>query len=96
MPIYSYKCSKCGKIIDKLEKAGENGNGKIVCDDCNADAFRIFSPVGIIFKGSGFYSTDYKSSTKGTSGVSSSSKAPSVKSTDEGSKSKEKESKVKS
>ncbi|MBL7060391.1 MAG: hypothetical protein ISS13_00990 [Actinobacteria bacterium] len=60
MPIYSYRCGKCGRIFDRVEKFGNNG--KRYCDYCNAEAFRVFSPVGIIFKGSGFYSTDYKSS----------------------------------
>jgi len=61
MPIYSYKCPKCGNVFEKMEKASDNG--KIArCESCNSQALRIFSPVGIIFKGSGFYSTDYKSS----------------------------------
>jgi len=59
MPIYSYRCSKCGETFDKLVKPG--GNGSIPCIHCQAETKRVFSPVGIIFKGSGFYSTDYKS-----------------------------------
>ncbi len=66
MPIYSYKCKKCEKIFDKFQKPGANGNTK--CESCNEEAIRIFSPVGIIFKGSGFYKTDYGSSTKAASG----------------------------
>ncbi len=65
MPIYSYKCSNCQKILDKFQKAGTNGSAK--CDFCNSEAIRIYSPVGIIFKGSGFYKTDYASSTKSSS-----------------------------
>lgn len=59
MPIYSYKCDSCGKTFDKLLKA--NGNGNVKCIYCDSDSKRLFSPVGIIFKGSGFYVTDYKS-----------------------------------
>ncbi|MDD3519844.1 MAG: zinc ribbon domain-containing protein [Actinomycetota bacterium] len=59
MPIYSYKCSNCEKIFDRFEKPGNNG--KVLCLDCGSEALRIFSPVGIVFKGSGFYSTDYNS-----------------------------------
>jgi putative FmdB family regulatory protein len=59
MPIYSYKCNNCGKIFDKFEKIG-NVN-KVFCTDCDSEALRIFSPVGIVFKGKGFYSTDYGS-----------------------------------
>ena len=57
MPIYSYKCSKCGKVFDKVQKVG--GNGKVCCKYCGEEAFRMFLPVGVIFKGSGFYTTDY-------------------------------------
>jgi len=70
MPIYSYKCDKCGKVFDKFQKVG--------CDDivkciyCNSGASRLFSSVGIIFKGSGFYTTDYKSSSKNLIGSSTS------------------------
>jgi putative FmdB family regulatory protein len=62
MPIYSYKCEKCGRIFDELQKAGYKGN--IKCIYCNSDASRLFSPVGVIFKGSGFYTTDYKSNSR--------------------------------
>jgi putative FmdB family regulatory protein len=64
MPIYSYKCDNCGEVFDKLGKVGENG--KVKCVECKSDTQRVFSPVGIIFKGSGFYSTDYKSESKST------------------------------
>jgi putative FmdB family regulatory protein len=62
MPIYSYRCDKCGEIFDKLVKPG--GNGCVPCVKCQSDTRRVFSPVGIIFKGSGFYSTDYKPGNK--------------------------------
>ena len=70
MPIYSYKCDSCGEIFDKLVKPGENG--KVLCVHCNSFTRRVFSPVGIIFKGSGFYSTDYKTGTKGAGHAASS------------------------
>lgn len=60
MPIYSYKCENCGRIFDKFQKVG--GDGNIKCIFCDSNTNRLFSPVGIIFKGSGFYTTDYKSS----------------------------------
>ena len=62
MPIYSYRCDKCGETFDKLVKPG--GNGCTPCIHCQSDTRRVYSPVGIIFKGSGFYSTDYKSGSK--------------------------------
>lgn len=60
MPIYSYRCKNCGKVFEKFRKVGSEG--KEYCDSCNSEALRLFLPSGIIFKGSGFYSTDYKSS----------------------------------
>jgi len=57
MPVYSYRCSKCGKVFEKLQKVGENS--KVYCEDCGGEASRMFLPVGVIFKGSGFYTTDY-------------------------------------
>ena len=60
MPIYSYRCKNCGKVFEKFRKMGSGG--KEHCDSCNSEALRLFLPSGIIFKGSGFYSTDYKSS----------------------------------
>ena len=59
MPIYSYKCENCGRIFDKFQKVG--GDGNIKCIFCDSNTNRLFSPGGIIFKGSGFYTTDYKS-----------------------------------
>jgi len=59
MPIYSYRCKNCGKVFEKFRKMGSEG--KEYCDSCNSEALRLFLPSGIIFKGSGFYSTDYKS-----------------------------------
>lgn len=62
MPIYSFRCEKCGKIFDEFKKLDENnGSSNTKCIYCGSNALRLFSSVGIIFKGSGFYSTDYKS-----------------------------------
>jgi len=44
------------------------------CDSCNSEALRLFLPSGIIFKGSGFYSTDYKSGSNKTINSSASVK----------------------
>jgi len=60
MPIYTYKCKNCGKVTEKFKSMNSNGSEK--CEHCSSETSRIFSPAGIIFKGSGFYTTDYKSS----------------------------------
>jgi putative FmdB family regulatory protein len=81
MPIYSYRCDKCGETFDKLVKPG--GNGSIPCVHCESDTRRVYSPVGIIFKGSGFYSTDYKSGSKNASGNTSEAKDKAEKTKDQ-------------
>lgn len=59
MPIYTYRCRKCGNTFEKFKSMSSNGTEN--CELCSAEALRVFSPAGIIFKGSGFYTTDYKS-----------------------------------
>ncbi len=59
MPIYTYKCTKCEHEVDVMQKVGDEPVKK--CELCGEDVRRVFHPVGIIFKGSGFYSTDNKS-----------------------------------
>jgi len=68
MPTYGYRCSNCGhefeiqqKITDPPLKA---------CPKCEGKLSKILYPVGISFKGSGFYSTDYKGSGKDSAGSS--------------------------
>jgi len=61
MPLYTYKCKNCGKVVEKFHKMSVDGAEK--CEDCGSETLRVFLPTGIIFKGSGFYSTDYKSGT---------------------------------
>ena len=56
MPIYEYECKKCSIRFELIKNFGENGNVK--CPECASEAYRIFTPVPIIFKGPGFYITD--------------------------------------
>ncbi len=56
MPIYEYECIRCSSRFEL--KRSFNDNTKVCCPQCEGDAQRIFSPVPIIFKGPGFYSTD--------------------------------------
>jgi len=69
MPTYGYRCSNCGhefeiqqKITDQPLKA---------CPKCQGKLAKILYPVGISFKGSGFYTTDYKGSGKSSDASSS-------------------------
>ena len=58
MPIYEYECPRCAFRFEVRRSFSDNGS--VSCPQCGCDAQRIFSPVPIIFKGSGFYSTDYR------------------------------------
>jgi putative FmdB family regulatory protein len=58
MPIYEYKCEN-GHVFDALQKMADDP--LIVCEQCGAPVQRVFHPVAVHFKGSGFYTTDYGS-----------------------------------
>ena len=58
MPIYEYECPRCSFRFEL--RRGFSENSPVPCPQCQCDTQRIFSPVPIIFKGSGFYSTDYR------------------------------------
>lgn len=57
MPIYQYKCKKCGEITEKIQKFTDKP--LTVCSYCKGNVEKIISAPGIIFKGSGFHITDY-------------------------------------
>jgi len=65
MPTYVYKCKKCGKEIEVFQNISEEPLK--VCKSCGGDLKRIIFPAPIIFKGSGFYCTDYGKSKSSTS-----------------------------
>ena len=67
MPLYEYKCEKCGHRFEKIEKHSASEIKK--CPKCGAHAPRQISAAGIQFKGSGWYVTDYAG--KGSSASSS-------------------------
>ncbi len=63
MPIYEYKCEKCGHKTEVFARAGEEFSGN--CVVCHGPLRKVFHPAGIIFKGSGFYTTDYARKSEG-------------------------------
>jgi len=67
MPIYTYRCESCG-IQFELQQ-GFNDRHLLRCPECGKRSLRkVYLPVGILFKGSGFYATDHRSpSGQGTS-----------------------------
>jgi len=64
MPVYTYQCESCGVRFDRYQKFSDQS--LTWCPECGKRALRkVYSPVGIVFKGSGFYSTDNRSPSGG-------------------------------
>ena len=60
MPIYEYRCEGCGQVIEKFQKMSDETVTE--CPECGAEARRqISGGAGFLFKGDGFYTTDYRS-----------------------------------
>ena len=58
MPIYEYKCIECDTKVTLVKLADDRDNDLPACKSCNSAIKRVYSKVGVAFKGSGFYSTD--------------------------------------
>ena len=56
MPTYQYACTECGEQLEVVQKFSDDP--LTVHDACGGRLRKVFSPVGIVFKGSGFYRTD--------------------------------------
>jgi len=66
MPLYEYQCSECGVRFERHQHFDDTP--LTVCPECGGEMHRLIGPAGIVFKGSGFYSTDSrKSSSKASS-----------------------------
>ena len=87
MPIYEYKCSKCGHKIEVIQKMSDQPI--TVCEKCKGSMSKIISPAGLMFKGSGWYITDYSSKGKQSSEQSKAIKTQDKVSDKNGSEKKE-------
>lgn len=81
MPTYNYRCTKCEKIFDAFHSMMSTDAQH--CPECGAVGTKLMSASSVIFKGSGFYSTDYRDSgylearkKDGNNGTSARSEAP--------------------
>ena len=63
MPIYEYACTACGERTEA--KQGFDDPPLEECPRCGGRLRKLYSPVGIVFRGSGFYSTDQKGTKAG-------------------------------
>ena len=65
MPTYQYTCTDCGEPVEAVQKFTDEP--LTVCAACGGRLRKVFSPVGIVFKGSGFYRTDSRNGSVSTS-----------------------------
>ena len=64
MPTYQYTCTDCGEPVEAVQKFTDDPLS--VCAACGGRLRKVFSPVGIVFKGSGFYRTDSRNGSGST------------------------------
>jgi len=86
MPIYAYRCESCGVHFERQQSFNDPPLKR--CPECNKNSLRkVIGPVGVVFKGSGFYSTDNRS----TSGLAT----PKTEKSEKGEKTDKSEPKAK-
>ena len=73
MPTYEYRCGSCHHHYEKRESF--EAPSLQVCPACGAEARRVLHPAPIVFKGSGFYSTDSRKSSSSTADSPAAAKA---------------------
>ena len=75
MPTYGYRCGSCGHEFEIQQRITDQPLA--TCPKCGGKLSKMLYPAGIIFKGSGYYTTDYKSADSGGDKSSSNGAAPS-------------------
>jgi putative FmdB family regulatory protein len=58
VPTYVYRCQQCGTTLERRQ--GFEDPPLTECEECSGELRRVLQPVSVIFKGSGFYTTDYR------------------------------------
>lgn len=71
MPTYQYACTACGEGLEVVQKFSDDALTE--CPACGGLLRKVFSAVGIVFKGSGFYRNDSRGSGKSTTPVTTTS-----------------------
>lgn len=75
MPTYQYQCTECGEGLEAVQKFTDDALTE--CPNCGGRLKKVFSAVGIVFKGSGFYRNDSRGSSTSTSPAPASASKPS-------------------
>jgi putative FmdB family regulatory protein len=79
VPTYQYQCTECGEGLEAVQKFTDDA--LTVCPNCDGRLKKVFSAVGIVFKGSGFYRNDSRGASSSSSPASSSSSGSSASKT---------------
>jgi len=69
VPTYQYQCTECGEGLEAVQKFTDDALTE--CPNCGGRLKKVFSAVGIVFKGSGFYRNDSRGSSSSSSPASS-------------------------
>ncbi|MFI8005546.1 FmdB family zinc ribbon protein [Streptomyces sp. NPDC086010] len=85
MPTYQYQCTECGEGLEAVQKFTDDA--LTVCPNCEGRLKKVFSAVGIVFKGSGFYRNDSRGSSSSSTPSTSTAKASGSTGTSSGSSS---------
>ncbi len=71
MPTYQYRCVDCGSELETVQKFSDPSLTE--CPECDGTLRKVYSAVGVVFKGSGFYATDNRTKGKAAAAAPSSS-----------------------
>jgi putative FmdB family regulatory protein len=71
VPTYQYSCTECGHFFEQFQSFSDDS--LTTCPECEGRLRKVFNAVGVVFKGSGFYRTDSRSSGDGGGSTSDSS-----------------------
>lgn len=93
MPTYQYQCTECGEALEAQQTFTEDA--LTVCPHCGGMLRKVFSAVGVVFKGSGFYRNDSRSTTTSSTPASTPAGTPAPDSKPAHSKPAEKKSEAK-
>lgn len=82
MPTYQYQCTECGEALEAVQKFSDDALTE--CPNCGGRLRKVFSAVGVVFKGSGFYRTDSRGSSSGSAPAAKGGSTSESKSSDSG------------
>jgi putative FmdB family regulatory protein len=77
MPTYEYACTRCGQHIEVVQSMSDSRLTQ--CGACGGPLRKVFAPIGIVFKGSGFYRTDSRGKSSSKEGAAASAKDSAAK-----------------